>query len=63
MYLKGIPRGLAVTEAGDPCNPVDGLFFIWTLMSFGILMYNNDVLFGEEIMYECREWSYKEQQQ
>ena len=26
MYLKRIPRGLAVKEAGDPCNPVDGFF-------------------------------------
>ena len=26
MYLKRIPRGLAITEAGDPFNPVDGLF-------------------------------------
>ena len=55
MYLKGIPRGLAVMEAGDPCNLVDGFFFIWTLMSFGRLMYNYDVLFGEDIMNKCRE--------
>ena len=26
MYMKRTPRGLAVTEAGDPCNPVDGFF-------------------------------------
>ena len=30
--MKRIPRELAVTAADDPCNPVDGFFFIWTSM-------------------------------
>ena len=30
--MKRIPRELEVTAADDPCNPVDGLFFIWTSM-------------------------------
>ena len=32
MYVKRIPRELAVTMADDPCNLVDGFFFIWTSM-------------------------------
>ena len=32
MYVKMIPRELAVTVANDPCTPVDGFFFIWTSM-------------------------------
>ena len=31
--MKIIPRELEVTAADDPCNPVDGLFFIWTSMT------------------------------
>jgi len=31
--VKRIPRELAVTAADDPCNPVDGFFFIWTSMT------------------------------
>ena len=31
--MKIIPRELAVTTADDPCNPVDGFFFIWTSMT------------------------------
>ena len=31
--MKRIPRELAVTAADDPCNPVDGFFFIWTSMT------------------------------
>ena len=31
--MKRIPRELAVTVADDPCNPVDGFFFIWTSMT------------------------------
>jgi hypothetical protein len=26
MYMKSIPRELAVTMADDPCIPIDGLF-------------------------------------
>ena len=33
MYVKRIPRELAVTTADDPCNPVDGFFFIWMSMT------------------------------
>ena len=33
MYVKKIPRELAVTVVDDPCNPVDGFFFIWTSMT------------------------------
>ena len=33
MYVKRIPRELAVTAADDPCNPVDGFLFIWTSMT------------------------------
>ena len=33
MYVKIIPRELAVTVADDPCNMVDGFFFIWTSMT------------------------------
>ena len=33
MYVKRIPRELAVTTVDDPCNPVDGFFFIWTSMT------------------------------
>ena len=32
MYVKIIPRELVVTAAEDPCNPIDGFFFIWTSM-------------------------------
>ena len=32
MYVKIIPKELEVTAADDPCNPVDGFFFIWTSM-------------------------------
>ena len=32
MYVKMIPRELAVTAVDDPCIPVDGFFFIWTSM-------------------------------
>ena len=32
MYVKRIPRELAVTAAEGPCNPIDGFFFIWTSM-------------------------------
>ena len=31
--MKRIPRELAVTAVNDPCNPVDGFFFIWTSMT------------------------------
>ena len=31
--MKRIPRELEVTAADDPCNPVDGFFFIWTSMT------------------------------
>ena len=30
--MKIIPTEMAVTAADDPCNPVDGFFFIWTSM-------------------------------
>ena len=30
MYLKRIPIELAVIAAQDPCNSVEGFFFIWT---------------------------------
>ena len=33
MYVKRIPRELEVTLTEDPCNLVDGLFFIWTPMT------------------------------
>ena len=33
MYVKRIPRELAVIADEDPCNPVDGFFFIWTSMT------------------------------
>ena len=33
MYVKRILRELAVKAADDPCNPVDGFFFIWTSMA------------------------------
>jgi len=33
MYAKRIPIELTVTTAGDPCNPVDGVLFIWTSMT------------------------------
>ena len=33
MYVKRIPRELVVTAIDDPCNPVDGFFFIWTSMT------------------------------
>ena len=31
--MKKIPRELTITVAEDPCNPVDGFFFIWTSMT------------------------------
>ena len=31
--MKRIPRELAVIMADDPCNLVDGFFFIWTSMT------------------------------
>ena len=33
MYVKRIPRELVVTSTEDPCNQVDGLFFIWMPIS------------------------------
>ena len=30
--MKRISRELVVTKADDPCDPVDGFFFIWTSM-------------------------------
>ena len=40
MYLKRTPREMAVTKAGDPCNPVDGflLYGHW----FHMYKYNNN---------------------
>ena len=32
--MKRIPRELVVTAVDDPCNPVDGFFFIWTSMTY-----------------------------
>ena len=32
MYVKMIPRELAVIAVDDPCIQVDGFFFIWTSM-------------------------------
>ena len=33
MYLKVIPTKLAVTTIDNPCIPVDGFIFIWTLIN------------------------------
>ena len=31
--MKIIPREMAVTAVENPCNPVDGIFFIWMSMT------------------------------
>ena len=33
MYVKRIPRDLAITTAKGPCNLVYGFFFIWMSMT------------------------------
>ena len=32
MYLKMIPTKLVVTTTDNPCIPIDGFTFIWTLI-------------------------------
>ena len=53
--MKRIPRELAVTAVDDPCNLVDGFFFIWTSMTEFGCRYKRSMRSRREIKREDEE--------